>query len=68
MAAPGTFPYRYCYIISTCAVADPSYEKLVISLEKKLVDSIQLVDQPTNITKTLDELAKRIVIVGPEVI
>ena len=63
-----TFPYKYCYIISTCALPDPSYEKLVISLEKKLIDSIQKMDQPTNVARNLDQLIKRIVIIGPEVI
>lgn len=30
--SPGSFPYRYCYPISTCAVPDLNYEKLVLNL------------------------------------
>lgn len=56
------FPYKYCYIISTCPTPDINYEKLVLGLEKKLVETM-LPDDAT--TKTLDHITKRIVIMGP---
>lgn len=59
------FPYKYCYVISTCPSPDQHYERLVLNMEGKL---IQTINSGNSSAKSIAQLTKRIIIMGPEVI